>query len=75
MVRGSWFSWENEQVVTEINANELSRNGDTGYYCVDIKEEYHVNYTLIFKHEYTGCYHCIKFMVRTVNVLEKIESK
>lgn len=39
---------------------------------MDIKADYHVNYTMVFKH--TDCYYCVKLIVRTVNVLEKIES-
>jgi RNase P subunit RPR2 len=42
-------------------------------HCVDMKEEYHVNYTFVFKRDV--CYHCVKLLVRTVNVLEKLESK
>jgi len=70
IIRGSWFSWENGQnTLTEINAETMTRRG----YCIAVKEEYHVNYTFVFKSN--KCYHCVKFMVRTVNVLEKIESK
>jgi hypothetical protein len=70
IIRGSWFSWENGQnTLTEINAETMTRRG----YCIAVKEEYHVNYTFVFQNN--KCYHCVKFMVRTVNVLEKIESK
>lgn len=70
IVRGSWFSWENGQnTLTEINAETMTRRG----HCIAVKEEYHVNYTFVFQNN--KCYHCVKFMVRTVNVLEKIESK
>ena len=41
--------------------------------CVDMKEEYHTNYTFVFQRDI--CYHCVKLLVRTVNVLEKLESK
>lgn len=60
---------------TELNANEMHRNSDRGFFCEDIKEEFHVNYTLVFSHPSDNCYHCVKYLVRTVNVLEKIESK
>lgn len=40
--------------------------------CVNIKADYHVNYTMVFK--YTNCYYCVKLIARTVNVLEKIET-
>jgi len=41
-------------------------------------EEYHVNYTFVFRDTntpttYDSCYHCVKLIVRTVNVLEKLE--
>lgn len=36
-------------------------------------EEYHVNYTFVFRKNV--CYHCVKLIVRTVNVLEKLEGK
>ncbi|XP_026473212.1 uncharacterized protein LOC113377199 [Ctenocephalides felis] len=69
VIRGTWFSWESgKPTTTEINAEEVSNRG----YCVDVKEEYHVNYTFVLKDR--ECYHCVKLIVRTVNVLEKIES-
>ncbi|XP_018333594.1 uncharacterized protein LOC108742778 [Agrilus planipennis] len=69
IMRGSWFSWENGQnTETEINANTMTRKG----ICVAIKDEFYTNYTLVFKRE--TCYTCIKFLVRTVNVLEKMET-
>lgn len=71
IVRGSWFSWEKGQnTLTELNAETMSRKG----YCVDMRDDFHVNYTLVFKRQ-DGCFTCIKFLVRTVNVLEKLESK
>ncbi|XP_071443334.1 uncharacterized protein udt [Hetaerina americana] len=69
IIRGSWFSWEDgSNTVTDINADSMTRRG----YCVNMKEEHHVNYTFVFKQE--RCYHCVKLLVRTVNVLEKIET-
>lgn len=69
ILRGSWFSWENGQnTQTELDATTMSRRGE----CVGLKSEYHVNYTLIFKKE--QCYSCVKFLIRTVNVIEKIET-
>lgn len=53
----------------------MHRNSDRGFVCENIKEDFHVNYTIVFSHHADECYHCIKFLVRTVNVLEKIESK
>lgn len=48
-------------------------------YCVDSLSEYHTNFTFIFAREDVKdhskrCFICVKIMVRTVNVLEKIET-
>lgn len=40
--------------------------------CVNIKADFRVNYTMVFQHQ--SCYYCVKLIVRTVNVLEKIET-
>lgn len=77
VIRGSWFSWENgKNTLTEINAVSMTERGR----CVNMIEEYHVNYTFVFRDAYTpirydSCYHCVKLVVRTVNVLEKLEGK
>ncbi|CAH0563663.1 unnamed protein product [Brassicogethes aeneus] len=69
IVRGAWFSWENgRNTLTELDATTMTRRG----HCVDIRDSYHVNYTMVFKKE--SCYTCVKILVRTVNVLEKMES-
>ncbi|XP_023246365.1 uncharacterized protein LOC106640859 [Copidosoma floridanum] len=69
IIRGAWSSWENGQpTLTEINAETMTSRG----YCVDMKEEYHVNYTFVFRQDV--CFHCVKLIVRTVNVLEKLET-
>lgn len=47
----------------------MSRKG----VCVAIRNESHVNHSIVFKKD--KCYTCVKFIVRTVNVLEKIESE
>lgn len=39
---------------------------------MNIKADFHVNYTMVLR--YTNCYYCVKLIVRTVNVLEKIET-
>ncbi|XP_043686999.1 uncharacterized protein LOC122638214 [Vespula pensylvanica] len=69
IIRGSWFSWENgRNTLTEINAETMTNRG----YCINMLEEYHVNYTFVFRKNV--CYHCVKLIVRTVNVLEKLEA-
>lgn len=69
-LRGQWFSWENGQnTLTELDATSMSRMGT----CIDITDDY-VNYTMLFKRQ-DKCYTCVKLVVRTVNVLDKIECK
>lgn len=69
ILRNKWFSLENgKQTLTDIDAKTMTSRGE----CVNIKIEKSVNYTMVFK--YTDCYYCVKLIVRTVNVLEKIET-
>lgn len=69
ILRGAWFSWElGRNTLTELDATTMTNRG----YCIDVKNEYHVNYTMVFRKD--TCFRCVKLLVRTVNVLEKIES-
>lgn len=70
VIRGKWFSRENN-VNNHIDINDkiMTDRGE----CVDMEERYHVNYTMVFKS--FKCYYCVKIIVRTVNVIDKIESK
>lgn len=43
--------------------------------CLSSYHSHHVNYTFIFQDPSNTCYHCVKFFVRTVNILDKIECK
>jgi hypothetical protein len=70
ILRGKWFSRENNvNTHIEINDNRMTDRGE----CVDIRDNFHVNYTMLFRKHM--CYTCVKIIVRTVNVLEKIESE
>lgn len=68
VVRGAWFSWETgRNTLTEINAETMSNRGT----CIAMKEYARLNYTFIFQKD--ACYHCVQLIVRTINVLEKVE--
>ena len=70
IVRGKWFSRENNvNNHVDINDKFMTDRGE----CVDIRDRFHVNYTMVFKNH--KCYYCVKIIVRTFNVLEKIESE
>nr|CAG4646126.1 EOG090X03AK [Macrothrix elegans] len=71
VVRGTWFYRENgEYFNTEINGDSMTGRGT----CLSSYHSHHVNYTFVFYDSQTTCYHCVKLIVRTVNILEKIES-
>lgn len=70
VVRGDWFSWENgRNTRTEINADHMTDRGKIIY----MNETQRLNYTFIFQKD--TCYHCVKLIVRTINILEKVECK
>lgn len=72
VIRGTWFYRENgEYFTTEINGDSMTGRGN----CLSSHHSHHVNYTFIFQDPQTLCYHCVKFFVRTVNILDKIECK
>lgn len=70
IIRGQWFSWEQRPVQTEFDDKSMTSRGE----CIDVKDDYHTNYTFVFRHNEDNCYHCVKIIVRTVNVLEKMET-
>lgn len=70
IIRGSWYSWENgHSTTTIIDATQMTERG----VCVRSMEENRVNFTFVFLKN--NCYTCVKVMVRTVNVIDKMESK
>ncbi len=71
-MRNQWFSWEDGlPTYTEFRSDSMSNRGA----CLDMKLEQLVNYTFTFHNPEKACYYCVKILVRTVNVLEKIESR
>ena len=74
-VQGEWYSREkNLDTVTIIDATSMQHRG----VCMQHKYDYGSNYTFLFG-ENPGkartCYHCVLIFVRTVNIIEKKESK
>ncbi|ERL92844.1 uncharacterized protein LOC109542093 [Dendroctonus ponderosae] len=70
IIRGAWFSWENRNILTELDPSTMTNRGT----CIDIRDDYHVNYTMVFHRQSENCFICVKILVRTVNVLETMES-
>lgn len=66
---GEWYSREDGQnVKTQINANSFSNRG----FCREMVTHSYDNFTFLFQEN--DCFHCIRLLIRTLNVLEKIES-
>ncbi|XP_057672335.1 uncharacterized protein LOC130903943 isoform X2 [Diorhabda carinulata] len=73
ILRGLWFSIENGQnTLTDFTETEMIRAKEDKVTCTHIKKEHNVAYKIILKNK--SCYTCMKVFVRTINVIEKIES-
>lgn len=68
-LHGEWFSRERgENVLTVIDQTTLSTYGR----CIEMSAKGYDNYTIVAQ---TGsCHHCVRILVRTLNVLEKQET-
>ena len=75
IVQGEWYSREkNLDTVTIIDATNMQRRG----VCLENTTDYAGNYTFLFGENPNvrgSCYHCVRIFARTVNIIEKIESK
>ncbi|KAH0561156.1 uncharacterized protein LOC123266064 [Cotesia glomerata] len=67
VIRGAWFSWENRNVRTVIDAESMSGRGQ----CILMKKNEISNHTFVFKKH--TCYHCVQLVTRTLNILDKTE--
>lgn len=71
-LHGEWFSRENgNNVFTIINSNSMTDRGD----CIEVLNKNNDNFTIVFKDSYRQCYYCVRLLVRSINVLEKIETE
>ncbi len=74
-MQGEWYSREtNLDTVTIIDASHMQRRG----VCLSHDTDFAGNYTFLFgenPRDAAACYHCVRIFVRTVNIIEKIESK
>ena len=74
-IQGEWYSREkNLDTVTIIDASRMQRRG----VCMQHDTDFGANYTFLFGEnpgQQRTCYHCVRIFIRTVNIIEKIESK
>lgn len=69
-LRGEWFSREDGQnIYTQITENDFSNRG----FCLEMVQHSYDNFTFLLKK--ADCISCVRILIRTLNVLEKIESK
>ncbi|XP_023330784.1 uncharacterized protein LOC111703141 [Eurytemora carolleeae] len=71
IIQGEWFSREeNEDVITHIDARQMSNRG----ICKEYENDFGAEYKFLFSQEPTNllsCHYCVHISVRTVNILEK----
>ncbi|XP_077549951.1 protein undicht [Haemaphysalis longicornis] len=68
-LQGEWYSKEaGDDTYTTIDDNRMSNRGN----CLHLVNRNNDNFTIIF--ENNDCYYCVRIFVRTLNVLEKIET-
>lgn len=66
------------QVKTSLTLNLPSISGTPARTCIESKTDYSSTYHFLFIEKTSDrgtCYHCVKIFVRTVNIIEKIESE
>ncbi|XP_037948538.1 uncharacterized protein LOC119680002 isoform X2 [Teleopsis dalmanni] len=69
-LHGTWFSLEQDvPTTTVLNETSMSRRGD----CIDMSKDNGEEYLFIFKENNINCYHCVKMIIRTVNVIEMVQ--
>ena len=68
------FRETNLDTVTTITATNMQRRG----VCLEHETDYGGNHTFLFAEnpgDAASCYYCVRLYIRTVNILEKIESE
>jgi hypothetical protein len=75
VIQGEWYSREkNLDTVTIIDASRMQRRG----VCVEHLTDYAGNNSFLFAEnpkDKSACLHCVRIFVRTVNIIEKVESE
>lgn len=68
-IQGDWYSREDgENTYTMIDSESMNIRGR----CLDILNTNNDNFTFVFQKD--SCYHCVRLYIRTLNILEKIET-
>ena len=65
-------------LINDLNALVLFISGSPHRTCIESKTDYSSTYHFLFSEnpsDRNSCFHCVKIFVRTVNIIEKIESE
>jgi len=69
IIQGKWFSRENGvNTITKFDERTMERKGE----CIEILNTNNDNYTFVFGD--ATCRYCVRLFVRTVNIMEKVET-
>ncbi|GAB6031676.1 hypothetical protein CHUAL_009430 [Chamberlinius hualienensis] len=70
VMQGGWFSIENgRETETTFGGRSMTRRGD----CISQYTEARDNLTFIFNSQ--NCFSCVRISIRTINILEKVETE
>ncbi|KAG9510265.1 Sorting nexin-14 [Fragariocoptes setiger] len=71
-LRGEWFSREKGQnVITSIDTHDITDRGP----LMDMTSNNNDNFTLVLYNSRNNCHYCVRLIIRTLNVIEKIETQ
>lgn len=71
-LRGEWFSRERgSNVFTTIEQYDISDRGRLKEFTTNNND----NFTLILHNNTNNCYYCMRILIRTLNVLDKVETQ
>lgn len=70
-LHGEWFSRERGiNVFTTIDSQDISNRGR----LIDLTSYNNDNYTMVVYNSTNNCHYCVRLIIRTLNVLDKIEA-
>lgn len=72
ILQGDWYSWEEgSDVETEIRPDEVRGRGRPVSRVVVRRDTFHY----VFVHRLSGCHFCSRFIVRSWNIIERLDGK
>ncbi|XP_053209931.1 uncharacterized protein LOC128393713 [Panonychus citri] len=74
-LQGEWYSREKGlDITTTVSETEIIKGSSSDYgSCVNMVQHGNDNYTFHLRSTKTNCHYCVRILIRTLNVLEKID--